>query len=193
MIIFQKLSSLFDYPKADYFERMDEVEALISQFNAKHILAWNNYSQMIQPLTLGDLQEGFISSFDVQANTSLDVGHILFGEDKSRNKFLIHLKEEHAKVHHNCGREMPDYLPNLLGLLAISEDVDFVEELAISIILPALRLMKSGIGNSGNPYTSLFELLIEFIEEKFQGSTFKEYVPVAKTSCNFSKSHCHHG
>ena len=193
MIIFQKLSSLFDYPKADYFERMDEVEALISQFNAKHILAWNNYSQMIQPLTLGDLQEGFISSFDVQADTSLDVGHILFGEDKSRNKFLIHLKEEHAKVHHNWGREMPDYLPNLLGLLAISEDVDFVEELAISIILPALRLMKSGIGNSGNPYTSLFELLIEFIEEKFQGSTFKEYVPVAKTSCNFSKSHCHHG
>ena len=88
---------------------------------------------------------------------------------------------------------MPDYLPNLLGLLAISEDVDFVEELAISIILPALRLMKSGIGNSGNPYTSLFELLIEFIEEKFQGSPFKECVPVAKTSCNFSKSHCHHG
>ncbi len=193
LMLFQKLAVLFDYPGAQYFEQKSELEALIHQSQSIHSLAWINFAQGIQAMNLGNLQERFISSFDVKASSSMDVGHVLFGEDKSRNKFLIHLREEHEKVQHDCGKEMPDYLPNLLQLMAISEDQEFVEELAVSIILPALRLMNAGLGTEGNPYIGLFELLIEIIERKYPNSSYIEYVPVAKTTCNFSKSHCHHG
>ena len=193
MIIFHKLSALFDYPGNDYFEQMSETEGLIRQSYTIHYLSWLNYTRMVQSIKLDNLQEQFISYFDVKASSTLDVGHVLFGEDKKRNNFMIHLKEEYAKVNHDCGKEMPDYLSNLLSLMAFSKDTVFIEELAVSIILPALRLMNSGLGNEGNPYVRLFGLLIEIIEKKYPDSDYKEYVPVAKTTCNFSKSHCHHG
>lgn len=193
MVIFQKLSALFDYPGTNYFEQLNEAENLIHQSYTAYTLLWLNYSQMIHAKKLGDIQEHFISTFDVRANSSLDVGHILFGEDNKRNGFLIHLKEEHAKVHHDCGREMPDYLPNLLNLMAISENSGFNEELAISIILPALRLMNSGLSKDENSYTILIDLLIRIIEDEFRDSNYQEYIPVAKSRCNFSKNSCHHG
>lgn len=193
MIIYQKLSALFDYPGSAYFDQLDEAENLIYQFYTANSMLWLKYSQMIQTKNLGELQEHFIASFDVKANSSLDIGHILFGEDNKRNGFLINLKEEHAKVQYDCGSEMPDYLPNLLSLMAISEDSGFNEELAVSIILPALRLMNSGLGKSDNHYTVLIDILIQIIENEYQDTNCQEYVPIAKSNCNFSKNSCHHG
>lgn len=193
MIIFQKIAALFDYPDTGYFEKIEETGTIIQHSYPIHSLLWLNFTQLIQPVSLGDLQEGYISSFDVKANTSLDAGHLLFGEDKKRNTLLVHLRDEHAKAQNDCGKEMPDYLPNLLHLMAVSEDLEIIEELALSIILPSLRLMKSGLGDKENPYTRLSELLIDLIEEKYPDSIYEEYVPVAKITCNFSKSHCHHG
>ncbi len=193
MLIFYRLSALLDYPGPDYYEKVDLTEDMIQHSYAHHFMSWSKFARSIRLLNLGNLQVLFISSFDVKASSSLDVGHVLFGEDKKRNNFLIHLSEEHAKVHHDCGREMPDYLPNLLQLIAVSKEGEFTEEISVSIILPALRLMNSGLNSQENPYTNLFELLIEIIEVKYPDSIFTEYIPVAKTTCNFSKSHCHHG
>lgn len=192
-LLFQKLAVLLDYPGSDYFEQVKETESLIDQSYSMHYLSWIVFSRRIESLNLGDLQERYISSFDVKTDSSLDVGHILFGEDKKRNGFLIHLREEHDKVEHNCGKEMPDYLPNLLQLIALSEDLEFLEELTVSIILPALRLMNSRLKPDSTLYSGLFLLLIEIIEKLYAGTDFQEYVPVGKTSCNFSKNHCNHG
>lgn len=193
MVIFEKLAPLFDYPGKDYFERVNELDSLIDKSYTSHYLSWIVNSQKLKNIQIGELQERFISSFDVKANSSLDVGHMLFGEDKKRNNFLIHLREEHLKIQHDCGSEMPDYLPNLLMLLSVSDDEVFNEEIAMSIILPSLRLMKSGLDSKENPYSGLFNLLIDIIVQKYPDSVYTEYIPVAKKICNPSKSHCHHG
>ena len=192
-LLFQKLAVLLDYPRAEYLEHVKEVEVLMDKSYSIFYLSWVVISGRIERLNLGDLQECYISSFDVKTDCSLDVGHILFGEDKKRNNFLIHLREEHDKAEHDCGKEMPDYLPNLLQLIALSEDHEFVEELTVSIILPALRLMNSRLKPGDNFYSGLFLLLIDIIEKSYPETDFQEYVPVGKTNCNFSKNHCHHG
>ncbi len=191
--LFNQLAVLFDYPGPDYYDQLQLAEQLYDQAHDFPVLDWIDFCRAVKAISLESLQEVFISSFDLKAGTSLDLGHLLFGEDTKRNGFLIHLKEEHEKVHHDCGKEMADYLPNMLHLIALSEDADFVEELCVSLIQPALKLMQSGLLSDENPYSHLLNVLVEILSNRYTESACLPYIPVTKPSCNYSKSHCHHG
>jgi len=193
MVIFSKISNLFDYPGPDYNQSLVNVEEVVLDSYPKHYLSWRDFSDVIHLFSNSELQELFIASFDIKSKSTLDIGHVLFGEDKSRNKLLIHLKEEYTKRNLDIGVEMPDYLPNLLSLISQDSNSEFPEELCICLILPALRLMRSQLGGEANPYIPLFSFLIGIIQAHFPESKYQEYVPVAKTKCNFSKSQCNHG
>jgi len=51
------------------------------------------------------------------------------------------MKQEQAKVGNDCGEELADNLPNVLQLLSMIEDEDFLEELVVKIIIPAIEKM----------------------------------------------------
>ncbi len=193
MQIFKALAPLFDYPDDHFHDYLDRADSLADKYFSGQYLTWLVFSERVKKYAIGELQEMYVSSFDVKANSSLDVGHILFGENKMRNTFLVHLKDEHTKAKIDCGCEMSDYLPNLLQLLSLTQDDGFREEMAVSIILPAARLMKSGLGSGENFYFILLEFLIGVLEESFPESNYQEYVPIIRKNHNSTKRQCHHG
>ncbi len=140
-IHYSLLAALFEYPDADYPQR---VQDLVEFLDGRYLKAGAELERFLSHLPTQDLmtmQELFIRSFDVQAVTTLDIGYVLFGDDYKRGEMLANLNREHIEAGIDCGTELADYLPNLLRLLAVLEDEDLVSDLVNAILAPALRGM----------------------------------------------------
>lgn len=193
LMIYKNLASLLDYPDQGFQLTANETDRIVSEVFPGLVGDYHAFMGSLEGMDTNALQELYVSTFDVKARCSLDIGHSLFGEDKVRNDFLIHLIEEHKKVENSCGKEMPDYLPNLLRLLSLSEDETLKEELSVSIMLPALRIMIAQLSASDNPYFLLLILLRSMIENRYKETEFAEYIPTIEEPCHHSMKSCYHG
>jgi nitrate reductase assembly molybdenum cofactor insertion protein NarJ len=127
-------------------------------------------------MTMNQRQEYYLKTFDVQAVCYLDLGYLLFGDDYKRAQLLVNLQAEHKRAGVDCGTELADHLPNVLKLLAVTEDDDFANELGFVILIPSIRFMILKFGETENHYKSLLELLLEFLYRDFKGDDLTEYL-----------------
>lgn len=135
------LSELFKYPKTGYHNKVKECMVMLKDKYPEAAISFERFSNYIKDKTLFEVEEVFGITFHIQAICFLDIGYVLFGEDYTRGEFLVNMKKEQAKINHDCGEELADNLPHVLQLMAISNDNDFVEELAVRAVIPALEKM----------------------------------------------------
>jgi len=127
-------------------------------------------------MSLGEQQEYYLKTFDVQATCCLDIGYLLFGEDYKRAQMLVNLQKEHQIAGVDCRGELADHLPNLLELLAKTPDSDFGQELGFIILIPAVKFMLVKLKNVDNYYKSVLEALLACLESTFRGENLEEFM-----------------
>jgi nitrate reductase assembly molybdenum cofactor insertion protein NarJ len=135
------LAAMFDYPQADYPERVADVREHLATRYPEAAAEVNRFADLLPADDLKKMQELFTRSFDVQAITTLDVGYVLFGDDYKRGILLANLNREHRHAGVDTGTELADYIPNLLQLMAAIEDEEVLHDLAYAILGPALLEM----------------------------------------------------
>lgn len=138
---YNALAELFAYPDTGFPLRARAAKEAIDDHCPVAAKAVEQFLDLLPDSDTIAMQELFIRSFDVQAMTTLDIGYVLFGDDYKRGELLSNLNREHREASNDCGRELADHLPNLLRLMSKLEDEELVEELAGSILWPALREM----------------------------------------------------
>lgn len=169
------LAGMFNYPSAD--SRGNELEFL-EMLKAEMPEAFCEIEHLVNAhhqLTLHEKQEYYLKTFDVQAVCYLDIGYVLFGEDYKRAQLLVNLQEEHKKAGIDCGHELSDHLPNVLSLLAKTEDRSFAEELGYIVLMPAIRFMILKFGEPKNYYKSILEVLLAMLSRDFTGEGLEDY------------------
>lgn len=137
-------------------------------------------------------EELFLKTFELQAICQLELGYVLFGEDYKRGMLLAGLKDEHRRVGHDCGVELPDHLANVLELMELIDDPDLARDLGEQVLIPALRAMLGGFDdgrirqrvellkkqheavlqeelNYGNPYRHVLAALLLLAEAEYPG------------------------
>ena len=140
-IHYRLLAGLFDYPDAEYPQRVRQIKKFL---DGRYFKAAAELEQFLEYLPDDDLltmQELFTRSFDVQALATLDIGYVLFGDDYKRGELLANLNREHLQAGNDCGTELADYLSNILRLVSVLTDEDLVGDLAYAILAPALTKM----------------------------------------------------
>ena len=137
----QLLASLFEYPDADYPERVRDVKDCLTGRYSDASAELERFIELLPVDDLQKMQELFTRSFDVQAVTTLDIGYVLFGDDYKRGILLANLNREHRHAGIDTGTELADYIPNLLRLMAVIEDEEVLRDLAYAILAPALLEM----------------------------------------------------
>ncbi|NOR67558.1 MAG: hypothetical protein GQ528_09410 [Woeseiaceae bacterium] len=137
----QVLASLFEYPDADYPDRVGDIKDFLSGRYSDATAELDRFIELLPVDDLQKMQELFTRSFDVQAVTTLDVGYVLFGDDYKRGILLANLNREHRHAGIDTGTELADYIPNLLRLMAVIEDEEVLRDLAYAILAPALLEM----------------------------------------------------
>lgn len=134
------LANLFEYPGDNYHDVIVEAINVISKDYPSASSELEKFLKLL-PMQTSQLQELYSKSFEVQAVTSLDVGYVLFGDDYKRGEVLVNLNNEHNKVKNNCGKELADFLPNLLRLLPKIEDTEVLREMVSMLIAPSVEKM----------------------------------------------------
>ncbi len=137
----QLLASLFEYPDADYPDRVRDVKDCLTGRYSDASAELERFIELLPVDDLQKMQELFTRSFDVQAVTTLDIGYVLFGDDYKRGILLANLNREHRNAGIDTGTELADYIPNLLRLMAVIEDEEVLQDLAYAILAPALLEM----------------------------------------------------
>ncbi len=109
------------------------------------------FAHAVRPLSLHELQELFIQTFDLNPVCSLEMGWHLFGENYDRGLLLVKMRQQ-LRAHGIAeNTELPDHLTYALRLLPRTEHGG-AAYFAEAIVLPALEKMLAALHDKDNPY-----------------------------------------
>lgn len=169
------LAKLFRYPSDDLRKYTGRWKSIISKYDQGLSSYLEPFIEMIDNKTLEYQEEYFVSTFYVTPLCCLDIGYVLFGEDYRRGEFMANLSREHRLAGNEYSTELPDHLPVLLTLLPKMKDADLAEELAYSLMIPALHEMINTFKTDGNVYKDLLRLLAAVMEKDFPESKYEKF------------------
>lgn len=171
------IAELFAYPSSDL---SDNVNACMNEIINKYPesnSALSNFKKHLERLDLGKQEEYYSKTFYVNAQCSMDLGYVIFGEDYKRGEFLVKIKNEQKLAGHNFEIELADYLPNVIKLFYYHKEKDFIEELAYCITIPALKEILNKFKDTANAYRELLVMLLNILEKDF-GHSKREQINI---------------
>jgi nitrate reductase assembly molybdenum cofactor insertion protein NarJ len=201
-------SELFRYPVKGYHDRVNQCMSLLLSRYPDAANEMQRFVDYINSKSLEDIEEVFGKTFHIQAICYLDIGYVIFGEDYKRGEFLVHMKQEQQKANNDCGEELADNLANVLELMTKTEDLEFLDELAVKVLMPALNTMlkefdlaRMELKNKilkkkhkvliqqdiqyGNIYFNALKALLLVLEKDFQDVQFEVAEVVTEFGTNF--------
>lgn len=149
--IYDLFGRMLSYPEADYQAVVAESRALLGAAAAADV---GVFADRLQPLSVGDLQELFTMTFDLNPVSSPEVGWHLHGETYERGEFMVRARQ----LLRDCGiresGELPDHLCHLLPALPRLPPAA-ARTLIGETILPALEKMIAPLAARDNPFDLL--------------------------------------
>jgi len=141
---YELLADLFMYPLDESFQyKIQNIYSYLSEYLPEAAISMNKFTEFASTSSIRDMQELFLRTFDLQAITTLDIGFILFGEDYKRGQLLVGLNQEHQAAGNDCKTELSDHLPNVLRLLPKMKAIALRNEIATSLVIPAVIKMRN--------------------------------------------------
>ncbi len=184
------LANLFRYPDGDFMLYLGKSQDFLDQFYPVAGNELRTFSEYMGRCRPNDRRELFTKTFDVQPICYLDLGYVMFGEDYKRGAFLLNMKMEQEKINNDCGTDLPDNICNVMDLMAISKEEEFLRHLAQYIFIPCVKMMIGEFEsaridlkmkvlrkmhraiiqeelNHGNVYKNCFTALLEVLKADF--------------------------
>jgi nitrate reductase molybdenum cofactor assembly chaperone NarJ/NarW len=158
------MSRILEYPNDDFFEERPIIEKFVNkqihiETHRKEIL------ERIDPLfEMGQkkLQELYVETFDYKEKTSLYLTAHELGDSRKRGAALIKLQKLICEGGFEYeGKELADYIPMLLELLAVAPEEDNFIRLRRRMSYAIHRLLNN-LPRS-NPYHKAIDLLMMFV------------------------------
>lgn len=158
------MSRILEYPNDEFFEEQSVIQEFINENIASETIR-KELLEGIQPLyEMGrkNLQELYVETFDYKEQTSLYLTAHELGDSRKRGAALVKLQKLICEGGFEYeGRELADYIPMLLELLAVApEEVNFIR-LSRRLAYAIHRLLNNL--SSANPYYKAIDLLMRFV------------------------------
>jgi nitrate reductase molybdenum cofactor assembly chaperone NarJ/NarW len=161
MKTFKVLSLLLTYPEADWLEALPDLERAIAEeagFNQRAGERLFPLFSMLRRLSLIELQEIYVATFDRNPSHSLHLFEHIHGESRDRGSAMINLLEEYWKHDFDAvDTELPDYVPLFLEFLSVLPPDE-----ASSLLGDAVHVL-AAIGRklekNGSHYATVFQVL----------------------------------
>ncbi len=170
---FEALAPLFGYPRDDYAQ-MAEKTIMCTGPSAPALL---EFSRAVERTPLGELQELYTNTFDLQPVCPLDLGWHLFGEEYDRGLLLAYMRRQLRAHGITETGELPDHISHALLLLPRMQPAK-AEEFASVIVAPALKRMLKCMPAS-NLFAGLLRAAQQLITVHYPAA-FEPAAPVAE-------------
>ncbi|WP_066255058.1 nitrate reductase molybdenum cofactor assembly chaperone [Neobacillus drentensis] len=158
------MSRILEYPNDEFFEERPIIEKFVNE--QIHIEAQRmEILERIAPLfEMGQkkLQELYVETFDYKEKTSLYLTAHELGDSRKRGAALIKLQKLICEAGFEYeGKELADYIPMLLELLAVAPGEENIIRLTRRLSYAIHRLLNNLPGS--NPYHNAIDLLMMFV------------------------------
>ncbi len=161
------LAGLFDYPADKLADKVTLCENEIVAEYPESKIVLEIFKEHLESKNIGEQQEYYSKTFDVNALCCMDIGYVIFGEDYKRGEFLVNMQNEQKKAGHHFEIELADYLPNVLKLFYYHKSKEFIDELAYCLTIPALKEIIQTFRSPENIYRKLLVMLLGILEKDF--------------------------
>lgn len=164
MEAYELFGDLLDYPEPAALRGIDnKISGIVCAYSETAGLLAELRSAVLA-LPPGKLEEIYTSSFDMRAESSLYVGHHLFGEDFKRSVLMSRLKNWYKSKGFSAGMEMPDHLSVVLRFLGRNQDDPDTQEFITECLIPAVTRIIAGLQRSAGPYKPALHALLLILE-----------------------------
>lgn len=162
-VLYNLFADLLAYPTPTTLQQAKQCLEQAQALHPEAISALETFSNGLEKLSLGQIQELYTITFDMQPVCYPYIGYQLFGESYKRGAFMAHLNEAYHLAGYSAGQELPDHLSVILHFLALDiakRDDDFGRALLAEGLAPALgKMLQTFDPQSENPYFGLLSAL----------------------------------
>jgi nitrate reductase molybdenum cofactor assembly chaperone len=148
------LARLLQYPSAGFAERAAGYAATVAGECPEAGADVAEFARFVSSHELGECEEMYVRTFDVNAERALEVGWQVFGEQYARGAFLVRMRELLREFDVPESYELPDHMTHVLRLLPRIDEAQ-AATLVESAVAPALRRIRADLTDPANPYTAL--------------------------------------
>ena len=176
MTNYDLLATILEYPQQDFHKKLNAVETqFIVSLNDDEIQnSFCTFANFARGKTVEELQELYVSTFDVNPVCSLYSGVHIFGEDGfRRGMFMARLKQAYLDHKLDNGLEPPDFIPSIFRLASRLEDKKEYNDLLSECILGPLSSILNSLNDKSTPYKSILNSVKKLIETQLTASLFQ--------------------
>jgi len=153
--IYEPLADILEYPGDEWGAQLELCRRRVERESPELARPFSDFYRGVEGLSVAEIEELYTRTFDLNPVCALEVGHHLFGEDYKRGIFLANLRETESPYELRQSRQLPDFLPVLLRLVAKLEDTDLRSALISDCLLPALERMAEALDKAESVYSGL--------------------------------------
>ncbi len=161
----ETVAQLVDYPAHELHGLIRASVDALSEFDPALGASVRDFHGRIAGLSIAELEEVYIQTFDMNPTCTLDLGWQLFGEDYNRGLFLVKVRQEMKRLGVEESHELPDHLTNVLRVLSRMEP-DKAEDFARSCVLPALEKTCQAVKETC-PYRPLMDAVFHLLAKQY--------------------------
>jgi nitrate reductase assembly molybdenum cofactor insertion protein NarJ len=111
-----------------------------------------------------NVQERYVEAFDLDPESTLDIGWHLFADRPERGQFLVMVRQRLERAGISERTELPDHLPTLLRLIARQPD-DQARDLA-ELIAPAVEHVVDHLRAGNNPFGDTIDAVARALDAR---------------------------
>lgn len=156
--LYDALASLLTYPDAHYLKRAGQCRLMLADVQPEAGGQLGSFVTHIANLGMGELEELYTLTFDLNPVCSLEVGWHLYGENYNRGEFLVLMRQLMREQGLAENTELPDHLSNVLRVVG-RLDPKRADRFCIDFLLPALDKMLAGVADKDNPFARVLEAI----------------------------------
>lgn len=153
-----RLGRLVAYPEDGYAADIDVLQSALQALDQDAARELAPFAAQLRELPIGEQQELFTRTFDLNPVCALEVGWHLYGEDYARGKFLVEMRQRLRAHGIHEGGELPDHLALLLALAAELRG-DEADALVTGALAPAIDKMLPALEKAASPFLPLMRAL----------------------------------
>jgi nitrate reductase molybdenum cofactor assembly chaperone NarJ/NarW len=155
-----------EYPDMKFIDECSNLEEYLKKFISSEEMQ-NELLTRLKPLfflKIKDLQELYVETFDYKEKSGMYLTAQELGDSRRRGQALIQLQKLIADLgFENVSKELADYIPMLMELLAVAPETEEVKQLHRRLAYAINRIYTHLPEN--NPYYQVFDILMTYIFE----------------------------